>query len=274
MTTGVQHIWTSKLRDNQARTDSDRPCVVLLEDNPLTSWAIDQALAPQFDLMHCTTLSEAERELASAEDCLIVVGSPIADDHPADVAQLADSAPDRVIALVSDPDNPLLLKLPRVLEKPFDLMQLIDLLKSALRAKPKLQKDVIHVNSDNAKNPTSQPTGNRPLEIRLRERFEREVCPVCVHKTADSGCTVTNRVDRFECPVFEWADKIAELARDIDSPRLDDYITQIQSIICPDCRQAADGRCKDRDHLDCPVDLYLGLIIPIIEEELKAERSK
>jgi hypothetical protein len=38
--------------------------------------------------------------------------------------------------------------------------------------------------------------------------------------------------------------------------------------------QDANGRCVDRDHLDCPLDLYLGLIVEALEEELNASRAE
>jgi hypothetical protein len=273
MATKLKHSASiTTLQDSDA-TGSSRPCVVLIEDNPLTSWAIDQALAPSFDLMHCPHIADAEKELAGTNSCFVIFGSPIADERPDEVVRIAKAAPNRVLALVSDPDNPLLTKLNWVLEKPFDLSQLIALLNMALRQNIELHKGVIHVNSREHESRSNPQSGARPLELRLRDRFQREVCPICIHRTSNGGCSITNRVDRFECPVFEWADKIAELVRELSSPRLEDYINQIQSIICPDCKQDPKGRCKDRDRLDCPADLYAGLIIPIIEEELAAERS-
>lgn len=103
------------------------------------------------------------------------------------------------------------------------------------------------------------------LTTRLTRRFEDEICPVCAHRTASAGCSLTAR---RECPIFEWSEKLAAVVADIDSDRLGDYMDQVGKIICPDCCQGDDGACAAREHLDCPLDLYFGLVVEILEDEL------
>ncbi len=69
--------------------------------------------------------------------------------------------------------------------------------------------------------------------------------------------------------MFEWAQQLAEAVEGVESNRLADYMDRIQAIICPSCMQRPDGKCQARDHLDCPLDLYMGLVVPIIEDEVK-----
>lgn len=107
------------------------------------------------------------------------------------------------------------------------------------------------------------------LADRLARRFEEGICSVCVHRTASGGCTLT---EKRECPVFGWAARLAEIVDGMQSDRLADYMDQIGAVICPECRQDDDGACVDRDHLDCPLDLYLGLVVELLEAELEASR--
>ncbi len=109
------------------------------------------------------------------------------------------------------------------------------------------------------------------LQERLATRFEDEICRICVHRTAGGGCSLT--ADDDKCPVFRWSMELAALVSDIDSDRLADYLDNIQGIVCPQCAQDETGRCASRDHLDCPVDLYLGLVVDILEDELHARNK-
>ncbi len=106
---------------------------------------------------------------------------------------------------------------------------------------------------------------------RLADQFEQRICRVCVHETATGGCTLTrNR----ECPIFQWAEQVAEAVAGVDSDRLADYMDLVQAIVCPDCLQDEQGHCEARTQLDCPLDLYLGIVVEILEQELNACSSK
>ena len=109
------------------------------------------------------------------------------------------------------------------------------------------------------------------LAKRLADQFEQRICRVCVHETATGGCTLTrNR----ECPIFQWAEQLAEVVAGMESDRLADYMDGVQAIICPDCLQDDKGQCEDRTHLNCPLDLYLGIVVEVLEQELNAGRGK
>lgn len=263
--TKSNHAPSNAPRRRAAAKGDDRPRVLIIEDNPLTFWAMERTLAAAYNVVRCTSLEQAQRELLRSPALCVICGSPIADRHPEDLPRLADAAGRNVVALVSDPDCRFAPNV-RILEKPFALNRLIDLLAHdrSLAASPV-------PNPNSAAGADSRGSTNMAtLSERLYARFEKEICSRCVHRTADGGCSLT---DRRECPVFEWATQIAELIKGIDSNRLGDYLDRIQAIICPDCMQQPNGQCKSRDHLDCPLDLYLGLVVPIIEEELKGGRA-
>ena len=225
--------------------------VLLIESNTLTVWAIKRTLADKYDLICFSTLEAARSELASPDVHSVICGSPIMDDHPEALADIAKVAGRQTVALVSDMDRTLPPNV-RMLEKPFDLARLVEIL-----------GDGQLVTSRQC----ALPKGS--LADRLHARISVEVCPVCVHQTADGGCSLKQGPEWSECPAFKWAEQLAELVDGVESNRLGDYFDRIQAIICPACKQSPDGRCKARENLDCPIDLYPGLAIPIVEEELK-----
>lgn len=105
---------------------------------------------------------------------------------------------------------------------------------------------------------------------KLFNRFDEEICRVCVHRTSRGGCTLTaNR----ECPLWAWASDLSSVVEQVDSDRLADYLAEITQVICPQCSQDDSGRCADREHLDCPLDLYLGIVVRVLEEELQQQEA-
>ncbi len=49
---------------------------------------------------------------------------------------------------------------------------------------------------------------------------------------------------------------------------------QVQAIVCPECHQDEEGHCEDRTHLNRPLDLYLGIVVEVLEQELSVCRGK
>lgn len=241
---------------NPGTGGSDRsiPRAIVIEDNPLTLWAIRQTLSSAFDIVCCCDLLQARQHLDRCRECLVICGSPVSDQHPEWIDQIASLPGKKVVALTSR-EMEGLPKSVVVLEKPF---QLSDLLAEAQRT-PAPTVDL--------KDPPATPEPS--LMQRLRNRFEQEICPVCIHRTSTGQCALLQRHDPIQCPIQEWAERLIQLVDARQSDRLADYLDDIQSTICPNCRQSPNGRCAARDHLDCPIDLYIGLVVPIIEEELR-----
>jgi hypothetical protein len=255
----MNHGMAHEVKQMQTNTETsvssnavpDRARVVLIESNTLTVWAIKRTLSSAYDLVCCSTLDAARAELAKSTVASVICGSPVMDDHPEALAEIAQVKGRKVLALVSDIDRDVPATV-RVLEKPFDLARLSEIL------------------ADGKPPPSGQaPPLMETLTDRLHARIRAEVCPVCIHRTADCGCSLQHGLQWSECPAFKWAEQLAELVKGVESDRLGDYLDRIQAIICPACKQSPDGRCKAREQLDCPIDLYLGLVIPIVEEELK-----
>jgi hypothetical protein len=237
-----------------------RPRAVVIEDNPLTLWAIRRTLTPTFDLVCCSTFKEARIQLSLPNVSVVICGSPVAEDHPEWIERISRIPGLRVVALMARPLGSL-PKSVTVLEKPFELAELL--------AEAKLGQGPAGGQASSPRPVRSGPAVPlRPLADRLRDRFEQEICKVCVHRTADGGCSMKQEHRWEQCPVYQWAGQLAQLVEGVRSVRLAEYMDRIAAIICPQCRQLADGGCETRDHLDCPLDLYLGLIVPIIEEEL------
>lgn len=259
-----EHLGTNGSTAGIAAPRRIRPRVLLIEENPLTAWVIEKTLAPYYDVVRIAGLAQAQPAIDQGGVDIVICGSPISDDDPAAVRRLARARGPHVIALVSDPDCPLGVDVP-ILEKPFSLSRLVQVLdalapRPGVMSAPPARPQGVKARSDVTSN------GRNQLAERLQARFEREICPRCVHETARGGCTFT---DRRECPVFEWAQQLAALISTMESERLGDYLDRIQAIICPTCMQDPTGICKARNHLDCPLDLYLGLVVPIVEDELR-----
>jgi hypothetical protein len=242
MSTPTRQTASCGYKNGRSSGRVDRPKVVVIEENPLTAWAVQQTLSAVYDVVCFSTLEEAKSDLNGSDVEFVICGGSLTDDHPEWVQGLATVTGRRIIALVSDPDCSLSGPV-EVLEKPFELSRLSEMI--ARRDKGLTMES---------------------LEDRLRMRFEKEICSVCVNQTAGRGCSLG---DRRECPIFKWAPALAELIEHVASNHLSDYVDQIQAIICPGCMQDPHGTCKARDHLDCPLDLYLGLVVPIVEDELK-----
>lgn len=103
------------------------------------------------------------------------------------------------------------------------------------------------------------------LTARWIRRFEDEICRVGAHQAASAGRSLTAMRER---PNFEWSEKLSAVVADIDSDRLGDYMDEVGKIICPDCCQGEDGTCAGCEQLDWPLDLYFGLGVGILEDEL------
>ncbi len=113
--------------EQSSARNAERRRVLLIEENPLTAWVIEQKLYPIFDVIRCSTLTEVKSELQRTNIQILICGSPLVDDDPEAVHQLASNASLQVIALVSSPDSSFASPI-TVLEKPFELNRLTKLL--------------------------------------------------------------------------------------------------------------------------------------------------
>ena len=250
----------SRLTTSQAASAAggERARVLLIESNPLTAWSIEWTLSEAFDVVRCADIRQAKAEFSRGNVRAIICGTPVADQQPAAVQMLSNATQGKVLALISDPDSPLSNRIP-VLENPFELSQLSRILGQCGPFSP-------------PQTGKTKEAGSADPELvdRLRLRFEQEVCPVCIHRRAGGGCSFT--AEHF-CPVFEWARQLGELVATMNSDQLGDYMDQVRAIICPNCAQKPDGQCDIRHRQGCPLDIYAGLLIPIVEDEIQRFRA-
>ena len=68
------------------------------------------------------------------------------------------------------------------------------------------------------------------LVDRLSRRFEEEICRVCVLRTASAECSLD---PGQQCPIFRWAEELANLVDKVESERMNEYVEELRSVICP-----------------------------------------
>ncbi|MCG8403957.1 MAG: hypothetical protein MI923_02045 [Phycisphaerales bacterium] len=112
---------------DKASESDGQPLALIIEENLLTAWAIENTLSPSYDVLTCTTFEEASKVLQNPRLKAIICGSPVADEDPDALSTLARGSVCRVVVLVSDTGHPTPENV-IVLEKPFALEQLACLL--------------------------------------------------------------------------------------------------------------------------------------------------
>jgi hypothetical protein len=112
----------------------------------------------------------------------------------------------------------------------------------------------------------------KTLHERVKDRILENICRICIYRTSEGGCSLG---DPKRCPIIERIDKIIEVVQTIRSPRMEPYVERLRDVVCSECRmQDPQGHCRMRDHADCALDDYFGLIIDIVEQELTAEARR
>jgi hypothetical protein len=89
------------------------------------------------------------------------------------------------------------------------------------------------------------------------------VCSVCLDRRDDGSCGLPRaRV----CGLKRHLPVIADVVHNVDSLRMDDYLTAVQGSICSRCPdQDAAGRCEYREKAQCALYTYLPLVLDAIE---------
>lgn len=109
----------------------------------------------------------------------------------------------------------------------------------------------------------------KPLHERIETRIREEICRVCIFQSADGGCS---RGAFADCPIVSRIDKVVDVVKTVHSRRIDPYVDRLRDVVCAEClSQDADGRCRMREHSDCALDDYFGLLVDIVEQELMAK---
>lgn len=99
------------------------------------------------------------------------------------------------------------------------------------------------------------------------DAIRRRVCGVCLDQKDDGACGLTGRV----CAIDTHLAGIVATVVAVQSDRMDDYVSAIQSQICGRCAQQDEqGRCGLRDKGECALDTYLYLVVDAVQEVREA----
>lgn len=114
------------------------------------------------------------------------------------------------------------------------------------------------------------------LHDRIAARLRNEVCTVCVMTLPDGSCGLP---PAEMCPLFSHLDEAIAAVDQVDhgpqagSSRIDPYVQRLREIVCADCVNSRAGKCSHREDLTCALDMYFGMVVEIIEDELAAAPS-
>ena len=100
------------------------------------------------------------------------------------------------------------------------------------------------------------------IEAQLRE----QVCSVCFARLRNGGCGLP---EGFRCPLFEHLDEVIQIVGSTQEEAIEPYVDRLRQVICSHCQMNDSGHCAKRDNLECALDMYLPLVVEIIESELK-----
>ena len=108
------------------------------------------------------------------------------------------------------------------------------------------------------------------VQERICERVEAEISPNCMHRMPSGVC---RQPEDFPCPIHGNMAAIIEVVRSVSSNRIDPYVTRLREVVCQKCQMLNESsECKLRDTLDCCLDVFVVLIVKIVEEELAREQ--
>ena len=109
-----------------------------------------------------------------------------------------------------------------------------------------------------------------PSDARYRTflaAIQRRVCTVCMDQKDDGSCGLHGRL----CAVEKHLPGVVEAISAIDSDRMDDYVTALESQVCGGCSEDASGRCSLREKGDCALHAYLSLVVDAIQDVRRDE---
>lgn len=102
----------------------------------------------------------------------------------------------------------------------------------------------------------------RPYSAYLNS-LRSHVCVVCLDGRGDGSCGLDGRT----CAIQSHLPQVVEAFAAVQSTRMDDYATAMESKICASCEQVGPhGDCRLRDRGECGLATYLYLVVDAIEE--------
>ena len=98
--------------------------------------------------------------------------------------------------------------------------------------------------------------------------IQRRVCTVCMDQKDDGSCGLHGRL----CAIEKHLPGVVAAVSAIDSDRMDDYVSALESQVCGQCsEQDASGRCALRERGNCALHTYLSFVVDAIQDVRRAE---
>ena len=105
----------------------------------------------------------------------------------------------------------------------------------------------------------------------IEQRFREKICSVCVDRNPDGSC---DRLAEGSCALMEKIPLVVEAICQVDSHSIGPYIESIRRTVCEKCElRNVDGTCDFRLTDHCMLDIYLPLVVEVIEEYFGAKQT-
>jgi hypothetical protein len=105
---------------------------------------------------------------------------------------------------------------------------------------------------------------------RIAQQLRERVCSVCYAELREGSCGLPHGVS---CPLFQRLDDVIAAVADTRSDRFDAYVDRVREVVCSTCRMKDDGFCDRREVLDCALDMYLPLVVEIIQNSMARHKA-
>lgn len=112
---------------------------------------------------------------------------------------------------------------------------------------------------------------DQQLRQRIEQHLRQEVCEQCRSTTPHQECAY--KEEDF-CPLFEHLDEIVQIVASIRDYSTEPYLQKLRDVVCPQCRQDAEGNCIDRQNGTCALDRFFPVVVRVIETELDRQTDQ
>ena len=104
-----------------------------------------------------------------------------------------------------------------------------------------------------------------------RQALKDRVCGICLDRKDDGSCGLP---PTRTCAVDLHLEKIIRAVEAVDSSRISDYVSSIQTTVCAQCpNQTEAGYCHFRENFGCALDTFVYMVVEAIESVKQREAS-
>ncbi len=107
------------------------------------------------------------------------------------------------------------------------------------------------------------------------DAVRRHVCSVCIDGefSPDGEFVRCGLPSGRSCPVESYLPEVVEIVERIESPWMEDYVSELRRTVCSHCAQTPEGVCELRIKAECSLDTYFMLVAEAVEEVRDRRRS-